>query len=214
MKNKLFIVIALMGLTMLFSSCAKFPQTQFDATTAAIQTAKESGADVYVPQVYQALTDSLKSATVKAEVVKAQWFFPSYKEVNTLLVATMDSAVQAKAKVEVRKAQLKAENDALVVEVKALVDSNIALLSKAPKGKDGKAALAAISTDLEVVSYTLTEVENLSSTGDLLGSNSKLKTSKDKALSIKSELETAIEKASVKAPAKVKIPVKTVKVKK
>ena len=198
MKNKLFIVIALMGLTMLFSSCAKFPQTQFDATTAAIQTAKESGADVYVPQVYQALTDSLKSATVKAEVVKAQWFFPSYNEVNTLLVATLDSAVQAKVKVDVRKAELKVENDTLTAEVKALVDTNIALLNKAPKGKDGKAALAAISTDLEVVAYTLTEVENLSSTGDLLGANSKLKTAKDKALSIKAELETAIEKAKVK----------------
>ena len=194
MKSKLFIVIALMGLTMLFSSCAKFPQTQFDATTAAVQSAKESGADVYVPQVYQALTDSLKSATVKAEVVKAKWFFPSYNEVNTLLVATMDSAVQAKVKVEVRKAELKVENDALTVEVKALVDSNIILLNKAPKGKDGKAALSAISTDLEVVAYTLTEVENLSSTGDLLGANSKLKIAKDKALSIKTELETAIEK--------------------
>jgi len=190
MKNKLFIVIALMGLTMLFSSCAKFPQTQFDATTAAVQTAKEAGADVYVPQVYQALTDSLKSATVKAEVVKAKWFFPSYNEVNTLLVATMDSAVQAKVKVEAKKVELKVENDALVVEIKALVESNKVLLTKAPKGKDGKAALEAISTDLTVVETSLTEVETL----NLLESNSKLKVAKDKALSIKAELETAIAK--------------------
>ena len=190
MKNKLFIVIALMGLTMLFSSCAKFPQTQFDATTAAVQTAKEAGADVYVPQVYQALTDSLKSATVKAEVVKAKWFFPSYNEVNTLLVATMDSAVQAKVKVDVKKAELKVENDTLVVEIKALVESNKVLLAKAPKGKDGKTALEAISTDLTVVETTLTEVETL----NLLEANSKLKVAKDKALSIKAELETAIAK--------------------
>ena len=190
MKNKLFIVIALMGLTMLFSSCAKFTQTQFDATTAAVQTAKEAGADVYVPQVYQALTDSLKSATVKAEVVKAKWFFPSYNEVNTLLVATMDSAVQAKVKVEAKKVELKVENDALVVEIKALVESNKVLLTKAPKGKDGKAALEAISTDLTVVETSLTEVETL----NLLESNSKLKVAKDKALSIKAELETAIAK--------------------
>ena len=190
MKNKLFIVIVLMGLTMLFSSCAKFPQTQFDATTAAVQTAKEAGADVYVPQVYQALTDSLKSATVKAEVVKAKWFFPSYNEVNTLLVATMDSAVQAKVKVEAKKVELKVENDALVVEIKALVESNKVLLDKAPKGKDGKAALEAISTDLTVVETSLTEVETL----NLLESNSKLKVAKDKALSIKAELETAIAK--------------------
>ncbi len=195
MKNKLFIVIALMGLTMLFSSCAKFPQTQFDATTAAVQSAKEAGADVYVPQVYQALTDSLKSATIKAEVVKAKWFFPSYNEVNTLLVATMDSAVQAKVKVDVKKAELEAETHALLTEVTALVESNKVLLTKAPKGKDGKAALQAIATDLEVVSTTLVEVETICKSGDLLGANVKVKTAKDKALSIKAELETAIEKA-------------------
>ena len=186
--------IVLMGFTMLFSSCAKFPQTQFDATSAAVQTAKESGADVYVPQVYQALIDSLKSATVKAEVVKAKWFFPSYKEVNALLVATMDSAVQAKVKVDAKKAELEVETHALLVEVQALVDENKVLLKKAPKGKDGKAALDAISIDLEVVATTLVEVESLCKSGDLLGSNAKVKAAKEKALSIKAELETAIAK--------------------
>ena len=87
MKRKLFILIALMGIGVIFSSCAKFPQAQFDSTTAAVQITKEAGADVYVPQVYQALVDSLKSATIKAEIVKSKWFFPSYKEVNTLLIA-------------------------------------------------------------------------------------------------------------------------------
>ena len=194
MKSKLFMFIVLMGFAVLFSSCAKFPQTQFDATTAAVQTAKDAGADVYVPQVYQALTDSLKSATVKAEVVKAKWFFPSYNEVNTLLVATMDSAVQAKVKVDARKVELEAENHALLTEVKALVDENKVLLTKAPKGKDGKAALDAISTDLDVVSVTLVEVETLCKAGDLLGSNTKVKVAKEKALSIKAELEAAIAK--------------------
>ena len=194
MKSKLLILIALMGIVVLFSSCAKFPQTQFDATTDAVQTAKEAGADVYVPQVYQALTDSLKSATLKAEIVKTKWFFPSYKEVNILLIATKDSAVQAKAKVEVRKTELSTENDVLLVEVKTLIEENKILLTKAPKGKDDKAALAAIETDLTVVETTLTEVETLCSNGDLLGANSKIKVAKEKALSIKAELEGAIAK--------------------
>ena len=195
MKSKLFIAIAILGLG-LFSSCAKFPQTQFDATTAAIQTAKEAGADVYVPQVYQALTDSLKSATIKAEAVKAKWFLPSYTEVNALLTATLDSANKAKVKVEIRKTELKVENDTLIAEVKALLVTNKELLAKAPKGKDGKAALNAIETELSVVEISISEAETLSTT-DLLGANSKLKASKDKALSIKSELENAIGKTKL-----------------
>jgi len=195
MKSKLFIAIAILGLG-LFSSCAKFPQTQFDATTAAIQTAKEAGADVYVPQVYQALTDSLKSATIKAEAVKAKWFLPSYTEVNALLTATLDSANKAKVKVEIRKTELKVENDTLIAEVKALLVTDKELLAKAPKGKDGKAALNAIETELSVVEISISEAETLSTT-DLLGANSKLKASKDKALSIKSELENAIGKTKL-----------------
>lgn len=195
MKSKLFIAIAILGLG-LFSSCAKFPQTQFDATTASIQTAKEAGADIYVPQVYQALTDSLKSATIKAEAVKAKWFLPSYTEVNALLTATLDSANKAKVKVEIRKTELKVENDTLIAEVKALLVTDKELLAKAPKGKDGKAALNAIETELSVVEISISEAETLSTT-DLLGANSKLKASKDKALSIKSELENAIGKTKL-----------------
>ena len=197
MKSKLFIAIAILGLG-LFSSCAKFPQTQFDATTAAIQTAKEAGADVYVPQVYQALTDSLKSATIKAEAVKAKWFLPSYTEVNALLTATLDSANKAKVKVEIRKTELKVENDTLIAEVKALLVTNKELLAKAPKGKDGKAALIAIATELAVVETTLTDVEALEKNGDLLEANSKIKAANEKALAINAELETAIAKTGIK----------------
>lgn len=193
MKSKLFIVIVLMSMSLIFSSCAKFPQVQIDTTTAAIQTAKDAGADVYVPEVYQALVDSMNSATVKAETVKSKWF-PNYKQVNELLVATTDSAVKAIVKVEVRKSELKVENETLLCEVKELVVSNRELLTKAPKGKDGKAALAAIDTELSVVETTLTEVETLSTNGELLEANSKVKAAKEKSLSIKAELEVAIEK--------------------
>jgi len=195
--KKLFL-IALMGIALLFSSCAKFPQAQFDTTTAAIQTAKTAGADVYVPQVYQALTDSLKSATVKAEAVKAKWLFPSYKEVNALLAGTTEEAGKAVTKVGVRKAELTAENTKLSTEVCTLVESNKALLAKAPKGKDGKAALIAISTELSVVETTLTDVEALEKNGDLLEANSKIKAANEKALAINAELETAIAKTGIK----------------
>ena len=124
MKSKLIILITLMGFAVLFSSCAKYPQQQFDATTASIKDAKDAGADVYTPEVYQALVDSMNSATVKAEAAKAKTF-SNYTQVNELLVVTADNAVKAKANVEVRKTELKSENDSLIVEVKALVVTEI-----------------------------------------------------------------------------------------
>ena len=72
MKSKLIIAIAAMGVTVLFSSCQKVPQAEIDAATAAIQEVKDAGADLYVPEAYQALVDSMKSANEKVEVAKAK----------------------------------------------------------------------------------------------------------------------------------------------
>jgi hypothetical protein len=193
MKSKLMIAIAAMGVAVLFSSCAKVPQAEVDAATAAIQEVKDAGADLYVPEAYQALVDSMKSANEKIEVAKAKWF-PSYTKAKETLVWVSQNAVETKAKSEARKVELKAEVETMIGEVKALVAENTALIAKAPRGKEGKEALEAIKSDLAVAETTVTEVEALLANGDLIGSNDKIKAAKEKATSIKAELEEAIAK--------------------
>jgi len=193
MKSKLIIAIAAMGIAVLFSSCAKVPQTEIDAATAAIQGVKDAGADLYVPEAYQALVDSMKSANEKVEVAKAKWF-PNYTKAKDLLVVVNQMAIDTKAKSEARKVELKAETEAMIVEVKALIEGNKALIAKAPRGKEGREALEAIKSDLTVAETTVTEVEATLANGDLIGSNDKIKAAKEKATSIKAELEEAIAK--------------------
>jgi len=193
MKSKLIIAIAAMGVAVLFSSCAKVPQTEIDAATAAVQEVKDAGADLYVPEAYTALVDSMKSANEKVEVAKAKWF-PNYSKAKALLAVVSQMAVDTKAKSEARKVELKAETEAMIVEVKGLVEGNKALIAKAPRGKEGKAALEAISSDNAVAETTVTEVEALLANGDLIGSNDKIKAAKEKATSVKGELEAAIAK--------------------
>lgn len=191
MKSKLIIAIAAMGVAVLFSSCAKVPQAEIDAAQAAVQDVKDSGADLYVPEAYAALVDSMKSANEKVEVAKAKWF-PNYSAAKEQLVAINTMAADTKAKAEARKVELKAEVETMIGEVKALNEENKALVAKAPKGKEGRAALEAINSDIAVAETTVTEVEALLANGDLLGSNDKIKAAKEKATSIKGELETAI----------------------
>jgi PBP1b-binding outer membrane lipoprotein LpoB len=193
MKSKLMIAIAAMGIAVLFSSCAKVPQAEVDAATAAIQEVKDAGADLYVPEAYQALVDSMKSANEKIEVAKAKWF-PNYTKAKETLAFVSQNAVDTKAKSEARKVELKAETETMIGEVKALVAENTALIAKAPRGKEGKEALEAIKSDLAVAETTVTEVEALLANGDLIGSNDKIKAAKEKATSIKAELEEAIAK--------------------
>lgn len=193
MKSKLIIAIAAMGIAVLFSSCAKVPQAEIDAATAAVQSVKDAGADLYVPEAYAALVDSMKSATEQVEVAKAKWF-PSYTKAKATLATVNQMATDTKAKSEARKVELKAETEAMIGEVKTLIEGNKALIAKAPRGKEGREALEAIKSDVAVAETTVTEVEALLANGDLIGSNNKIKAAKEKATSIKAELEEAIAK--------------------
>lgn len=195
--KKLFFVLALIGFTMLFSSCAKLPQEQLDAVTAAVDSTKVVGADVYVPELYQALTDSLASVNALVEAEKSK-FFSSYKNVKEGLTGVSQMATEVLSKTELRKAELVTENDSLLVEVQALVDSNMELVKVAPKGKEGKLALEQINSDIESINATVLEVETLVANGDILGANTKLKAAKELALTIKTELETVIAKVNGK----------------
>jgi len=197
MKSKLIIAIAAMGIAVLFSSCAKVPQAEIDAATAAVQSVKDAGADLYVPEAYNALVDSMKSANEKVEVAKAKWF-PNYTKAKELLAVVNQMATDTKAKSEARKVELKAETTTLIGEVKTMNEENKALIAKAPRGKEGKEALEAIKSDIAVAETTVTEVETLLANGDLIGSNDKIKAAKEKATSIKAELEDAIAKKAGK----------------
>lgn len=192
-KSKLIVLITAFAIAVLFSSCASVPQADLDAATATVQTAKDAGADLYIPEAYQALTDSLKSAYEQVEVQKSKWF-PNYTKAKALLVVVNQMATDELVLVEARKVELKTETETLLVEVKGLVETNKALVTKAPKGKEGRAALVAITSDIALVEATVTEVEVLLVNGDLILSNDKIKAAKEKATAIKTELETAIDK--------------------
>lgn len=197
MKSKLMIAVAAMGIAVLFSSCAKVPQAEIDAATAAVQSVKDAGADLYVPEAYNALVDSMKSANEKVEVAKAKWF-PNYTKAKELLATVNQMATDTKTKAEARKVELKNETDALVTEVQTMNQENTALLAKAPRGKEGKEALEAIKSDITVTETTVTEVQSLLANGDIIGANDKIKAAKEKATSIKAELEDAIAKKAGK----------------
>jgi hypothetical protein len=191
MKRKLLFVV--MVSMVLLTSCAKFPLEEFEITKLSVQSAKAVGADIYAPEAYKALADSLQKTEITLASEKSKWF-KTYKTSKLSLTGVNNLAVEVKAKSEAKKAEVIKENETLITEVTELVATDKELLSKAPKGKDGKEALAAITTEVSVVETSISESKTLISSNDLLGANAKLKASKEKATSIKTELESAISK--------------------
>jgi len=78
-----------------------------------------------------------------------------------------------------------AEATILVTEVKDLI-------MKVPRGKEGKEALEAIQYDLTLVEASLAEVSTLINNGSYMTALDKARAARDKAMSLKMELEEAI----------------------
>jgi hypothetical protein len=197
MKNKIILAIAVLGIAVLFTSCAKPPQAEIDAANAAIQEAKTVGADLYVPADFAALTDSMNAINAAVEEQKSK-MFPSYGKVKEKLAVVSQMAVDTKAKSESRKVEIQNEITQLTTEVTTLMEENKTLVTKAPKGKEGAAAIEAIKSDLALIEASVAEVATLQANGDLIGADDKIKAAKEKATSINTELKDVIEKAKGK----------------
>lgn len=188
----MFVVMAL-SVAVLFSSCGKVPQAEIDAAFAALDSAKMAGADVYLAEDFAALQDSMKAITESVEAQKSK-FFANYGDIKEELAKVNELAVAAVAKTEARKEEVKQEIAALQSEVTALQTQNNELVTKAPKGKEGKAALEAIKADIALIDTSMGEVAAQADAGDLMGALDKAKAAKEKAVAINTELNDVIAK--------------------
>jgi hypothetical protein len=193
MKNRILLSLFAVIMVAFMSSCNKPPQVEIDAATLALSEAKAAGADLYLPDQYNAVQDSMNVAMQVIEAKKSKWF-ARYGESVKQLEAIKVKSGEVKANTEVRKNEIKMEVENTLTEVTALLTEDKDLLAKAPRGKEGKEVLDAITSELSVLETTVTEVSGLLASGDLLAAQSKVNAAKEKASSIKAELEEAIAK--------------------
>ena len=200
MKNRFLVSFVVISFVVLLSSCAKVPQAEIDACNAAIESARADGADVYLPGDYAALQDSMNVINQLVEAQKGK-LFKSYKAVGVKLAALTTAAGTVKANVETKKVEVKNEIDALSVELTGLVATAKAYVAKAPRGKEGAAAVDAINTEVGNIETALTqEIPAKVTAGDLMSALDQLKAIKEKVNGIINELTAAYEKAGKKLP--------------
>lgn len=164
MKNRLFLGFAV-AMMILATSCGKMPQENMDATKAAVEAAKTAQADVYMAPEFKALEDSL---TVVMQAIEAEnsKFFKNFGDLTVKLDNLKAQAETIAAAVPAKKEAVKQEAETTLASVKTAIDETKALLAKAPKGKEGKAALEQISNELSTITTTVGEIE-VSLAGDV-----------------------------------------------
>jgi hypothetical protein len=195
MKKNVILLTALSLVILLATSCAKLPQVELDAAKVSLEATKSVEANRYLAPEFNALQDSLNAVTVAIEAEKSKSFISrDYDAIKEQLVKITADADALKLKAEERKVQVRDEVQQSLVDLSLLITEDKALLAKAPKGKEGKAALEAIQSDITIIEASVNEINTLISNGDYLTAQDKVNASKAKAESIKEELNNAIAK--------------------
>jgi hypothetical protein len=198
MKNRFFLVVATVAAVALMTSCAKVPQAELDAASAALESAKTVQADVYYPVEFAALNDSLTVMLQNIETQKSK-SAKDFKVIKTNAEAITLKAGELAGNVEARKAEVKTEAETKMADAKALLFEAKALVLKAPKGKEGKAVVDEINNELTVIETSLNDAQGLYDAGtNYVVVVDKVNAATEGLNGIIAELKEAMAKAGIK----------------
>ena len=193
MKNKVLMGIAAIAMVAVLSSCGKKPQVEIDATNAAIEAAKTAEAAVYVPAEFAAVQDSMNAVMADITTQESK-LFKKFGPAKEKLAATLTLANQVAANAAVKKEEVKKEVETGMTAIKAVIEENKTLMTKAPKGKEGAAVLAQMKTEMATIEASVVEAQGLYDKGTYMDALNKVKAANERATGINTELKDAIAK--------------------
>lgn len=187
-------MIATIFVALTLTSCGTIPQVEIDSAKAAVEALKVQQADIYVGPEFAAVQDSLNVALENVEVVSAKFLFRNYDAPKAQLEAVIATAATLSETVVTVKAQVKAETEAALAAATLLLEENTKLVARAPRGKEGRAALEAIKSELAVLSTSLTETGTLLGAGSYMAEKDKVTAASQRLTAINTELKDVIAK--------------------
>jgi hypothetical protein len=193
MKNKVLMGLAAIAMVAFLSSCGKVPQAKVDATNAAITAAQTAEAAVYVPAELSAVQDSMKSINAAIEIQKSK-LFKKFGPIELKLDETLAAANKAATDAVAKKEEVKKEVETSLAAVKAVIEENKTLITKAPKGKEGAAVLEQIKTEMTTIEASVVEAQGQYDKGSYMDALNKVKAANERATGINTELKDAIAK--------------------
>ena len=197
MKNKVLMGLAVIAMVAVLSSCGKKPQAEIDAANAAIEAAKTAEAAVYVPAEFAAVQDSLNAVTAEI-TAKESKLFKNFKGETAKLASVVTLANTVAANAATKKEEVKAEAANLMTGIKTVIEENVKLIPKLPRGKEGAAVIEQIKADVATVDASVVEAQGLFDKGSYMDALNKVKAAKEKADGLNAEVKEVLTKARIK----------------
>ena len=111
---------------------------------------------------------------------------------------TLAAANKAATDAVAKKEEVKKEVETSLAAVKAVIEENKTLITKAPRGKEGAAVLEQIKTEMATIEASVVEAQGLYDKGSYMDALNKVKAANERATGINTELKDAIAKVKGK----------------
>lgn len=154
-KNRIFFGLAIVMIA-LVTGCGKMPQAEFDAATAAMDSLKAKGADIYLPvefqnfqKVYDGAMDMIKTQNSKT--------FKSYGKAKEGLLEAVRLAEEVGTANDLKKGELLSELKDVFEDASDANNENKNLIPN----KGGSSKVMAYQKDVESIDNDLMEVKKI-----------------------------------------------------
>ena len=172
-------------------------QAQIDAVNAAIEAAKTAEADVYLPDEFAAVQESMNSVMADIEAQKSK-LFRKFGDVKLKLDEILTNANQLASDVAGKKEEVKGQVSAMMDGVKTVIEENKKLLPRLPRGKEGAQVIEQIKADFATVDAAVVEAQGLYDNGSFMDALNKINAAKEKAESLNAEIKEVLTKARIR----------------
>lgn len=181
------------GLVLLImSGCQSPPEDTTSTARAAIESARQAGAEEYATEEFQEAVSKLEAAQAELAKQEDEWFFSrDYSEAERLLEEARVSAEEVAGTALTRKEQARSDSEDLSAEAREAIESARSALERAPRGKGSRADVAALESDLRAAESSLAQAERDMRSEDYLAASEKFTSARDSANRIVEQIEQA-----------------------
>ncbi|MEW5702177.1 MAG: hypothetical protein AB1792_08115 [Candidatus Zixiibacteriota bacterium] len=195
MKKAFRLMVLPLALALIVAGCSKPPEMEMANAEQAVQAASASQASKYAPQDWQMLQDTLQAAKAEKAAQDGRFsLFRSYGKSKALYEKAAGLAATTKTKAEAEMARVREETRQMLAAVRVELDSTVALLAKAPVGKDTKAELELMKQDMTALQGMMTEAQAGFDRNDFDTAKNKAQTIRDRCAAMRTQLEAAMAK--------------------
>jgi hypothetical protein len=190
---RLVLVLAFsVAASLLFFACASAPKEEIAATQTAIQAAQTDDVRTYAEESLKDATDTMAKATAEVQTQDEKFALSrDYKAASDLLKQAKEKAAKVVTDAQANKAKAKADAEALITSLTPMLADAKKALATAPRGKDTKAELEAMQSDLKSAEEALTAATQAMSQEKYKDALGQANTAKTKASGIIEQVNAA-----------------------